>query len=87
LKIEECAARRQAQIDSDYGTFNLFPFWLAKLNRKYLNYSETIVGVNKYQPENPEQVDVLMINNEEVRNKQIDKINKVNSTLLTKHLN
>ncbi len=87
LKIEECAARRQAQIDSGYGTFNLFPFWLAKLNRKYLNYSETIVGVNKYQPENPEQVDVLMINNEEVRNKQIDKINKVNSTLLTKHLN
>ncbi|XP_046655218.1 methylmalonyl-CoA mutase, mitochondrial-like [Daphnia pulicaria] len=59
LKIEECAARRQAQIDSGY---------------------ETIVGVNKYQPENPEQVDVLMINNEEVRNKQIDKINKVKAT-------
>jgi hypothetical protein len=43
LKIEECAARRQAQIDSDYGTFLLFPFLLAKLNRKYLNFSETIV--------------------------------------------
>jgi methylmalonyl-CoA mutase N-terminal domain/subunit len=40
-------------------------------------FLETIVGVNKYQPENPEQVEVLMINNEEVRNKQIDKINKV----------
>uniref|UniRef100_A0A0P5Z8G7 methylmalonyl-CoA mutase n=1 Tax=Daphnia magna TaxID=35525 RepID=A0A0P5Z8G7_9CRUS len=59
LKIEECAARRQAQIDSGY---------------------ETIVGVNKYQPENPEQVEVLMINNEEVRNKQIEKIKKVKAT-------
>ena len=66
LKIEECAARRQAQIDSGYG------------NLIVMTFLETIVGVNKYQPENPEQVEVLMINNEEVRNKQIDKINKVN---------
>ena len=38
------------------------------------------MGVNKYQPENPEQVEVLIINNEEVRNKQINKIRQVKAT-------
>jgi len=59
LKIEECAARRQALIDCGM---------------------ETIVGVNKYQPENPEQVEVLIIDNEQVRNKQIEKIRRVKET-------
>jgi methylmalonyl-CoA mutase len=83
LKIEECAARRQAQIDSGYGTFFLLPFFFFNYNStlNIFNFPETIVGVNKYQPENPEQVEVLMINNEEVRNKQIEKIKKVNYTL------
>ncbi|MCB9251680.1 MAG: methylmalonyl-CoA mutase [Flavobacteriales bacterium] len=35
------------------------------------NGSETIVGVNKYQSEAESQVDILSIDNEEVRNKQV----------------
>ena len=35
------------------------------------------MGVNKYQPENPEQVDVLIIDNENVRRQQIEKIKQV----------
>ncbi|XP_026853259.2 methylmalonyl-CoA mutase, mitochondrial [Electrophorus electricus] len=56
LRIEECAARRQARIDS--GT-------------------EVIVGVNKYRLENEETVDVLAIDNTIVRQKQIEKLQKV----------
>uniref|UniRef100_A0A8B9RHJ9 Methylmalonyl-CoA mutase, mitochondrial n=1 Tax=Astyanax mexicanus TaxID=7994 RepID=A0A8B9RHJ9_ASTMX len=56
LRIEECAARTQARIDS--GT-------------------EVIVGVNKYRLENEETVDVLAIDNTIVRNKQIEKLQKV----------
>nr|XP_029487723.1 LOW QUALITY PROTEIN: methylmalonyl-CoA mutase, mitochondrial [Oncorhynchus nerka] len=56
LRIEECAARRQARIDSG---------------------SEVIVGVNKYRLEKEESVDVLAIDNTNVRNKQIDKLKKV----------
>ncbi|KAF6115057.1 methylmalonyl-CoA mutase [Phyllostomus discolor] len=56
LRIEECAARRQARIDSG---------------------SEVIVGVNKYQLEKEEPVDVLAIDNTSVRNKQIEKLKKV----------
>lgn len=56
LRIEECAARKQARIDS--GT-------------------EVIVGVNKYRLENEETVDVLAIDNTIVRNKQIEKLQKV----------
>ncbi|XP_044531707.1 methylmalonyl-CoA mutase, mitochondrial [Gracilinanus agilis] len=56
LRIEECAARRQARIDSG---------------------SEVIVGVNKYQLEKEEPVDVLSIDNTSVRNKQIEKLKKV----------
>jgi len=59
LKIEECAARRQAMIDSG---------------------REVIVGVNKYKPENPEQVEVLMIDNEQVRDKQIEKTTQLRKT-------
>ena len=35
------------------------------------------MGVNKYHPENPEQVEVLIIDNEDVRRKQIEKIKQV----------
>nr|KAF6506594.1 methylmalonyl-CoA mutase [Rousettus aegyptiacus] len=59
LRIEECAARRQARIDSG---------------------SEVIVGVNKYQLEQEEPVDVMMIDNTSVRNKQIEKLKKVKSS-------
>ncbi|KAI5611229.1 methylmalonyl-CoA mutase, mitochondrial, partial [Silurus asotus] len=56
LRIEECAARRQARIDSG---------------------SEVIVGVNKYRLENEESVEVLSIDNTIVRQKQIEKLQKV----------
>merc|ERR1712115_411928 len=52
LKIEECAARRQANIDSG---------------------KEVIVGVNKYQLEKEDQIDVLMIDNEAVKKQQIER--------------
>lgn len=44
--------------------------------------SEVIVGVNKYQLEKEEAVEVLAIDNSSVRNKQIEKINKVGNTFL-----
>ncbi|XP_062858309.1 methylmalonyl-CoA mutase, mitochondrial [Trichomycterus rosablanca] len=56
LRIEECAARRQARIDSA---------------------SEVIVGVNKYRLESEETVEVLAIDNTVVRQKQIEKLQKV----------
>lgn len=59
LKIEECAARRQAVIDSG---------------------KEVIVGVNKYRMETQDQIDVLIIDNEEVRASQVEKLKKVRST-------
>ncbi|XP_076041274.1 methylmalonyl-CoA mutase, mitochondrial-like isoform X2 [Oratosquilla oratoria] len=59
LKIEECAAKRQAMIDSG---------------------KEVIVGVNKYRLEKEEEIDVLVINNEDVRNKQIEKIKEIKAT-------
>ncbi|KAM3931422.1 methylmalonyl-CoA mutase, mitochondrial [Leptodactylus fuscus] len=59
LRIEECAARRQARIDSG---------------------SEVIVGVNKYQLEKEETVEVLAIDNTAVRNRQIEKLKKVKAS-------
>ena len=53
LKIEEAAAKRQAQIDSK---------------------TETIVGMNKYQLEEEEPIDILDIDNTVVREKQIERI-------------
>lgn len=41
--------------------------------------SEVIVGVNKYRLEKEESVDVLSIDNTAVRNKQIEKLQKVSS--------
>ncbi|XP_036024145.1 methylmalonyl-CoA mutase, mitochondrial [Onychomys torridus] len=59
LRIEECAARRQARIDSG---------------------SEVIVGVNKYQLEKEDTVEVLAIDNTSVRKKQIEKLKKIKSS-------
>ena len=59
LKIEECAAKRQAVID---------------------NGNETIVGVNKYQLKNEEPIEVLQIDNEEVRAKQIKRLEDIRAT-------
>ncbi|EMR06699.1 Methylmalonyl-CoA mutase large subunit [Bhargavaea cecembensis DSE10] len=56
MKIEEAAARRQAQIDSG---------------------SESIIGVNKYRPEEEDPIEILDIDNTEVRRKQIERLGKM----------
>lgn len=56
MKIEEAAAKRQAQIDSK---------------------TESIIGVNKYQLDVEEPIDILDIDNTVVRQKQIDRINQM----------
>src|SRR5690625_1589248 len=56
LKIEEAAAKRQAQIDSQ---------------------AETIIGMNKYQLDEEEPIDILDIDNTVVREKQIERIEKM----------
>src|SRR5262249_10162416 len=40
---------------------------------------ETIVGVNKYRPENPEHVDILAIDNTAVREAQVARIHRIRS--------
>ena len=42
-----------------------------KANDVYYSCLETIVGVNKYQPETEEKVDVLVIDNTKVRESQV----------------
>lgn len=59
MKIEEAAAKRQAQIDSKF---------------------ESIIGVNKYQLDVEEPIDILDIDNTVVRQKQIDRINLMKDT-------
>merc|ERR1711902_114530 len=56
LKIEECAARRQANIDSG---------------------KEVIVGVNKYKLAKEDDINVLSIDNAEVKVKQINRLTKL----------
>eukprot|EP00057_Strongylocentrotus_purpuratus_P030498 XP_781852.2 PREDICTED: methylmalonyl-CoA mutase, mitochondrial isoform X2 [Strongylocentrotus purpuratus] len=56
LKIEECAAKKQARIDSG---------------------KEVIVGVNKYKLAVEEPMEVLSIDNTEVREKQINKLKDI----------
>lgn len=56
LKVEEAAAKRQAQIDSR---------------------AETIIGMNKFQLDEEEPIDILDIDNSAVREKQIERINKM----------
>ena len=41
---------------------------------------ETIVGVNKYRPEQEEEIPILEIDNESVRSLQIDRLNKLKSS-------
>ncbi|MDZ7678662.1 MAG: methylmalonyl-CoA mutase [Acidimicrobiales bacterium] len=41
---------------------------------------EVVVGVNRYRPENPEMVDVLDIDNTDVRRQQLAKLEKVRAT-------
>lgn len=59
MKIEEAAAKRQAQIDSK---------------------AEIIIGVNKYQLEEEEPIDILDIDNTVVRQKQIERIDHMKET-------
>merc|ERR1719315_604539 len=56
LKIEECAARRQANIDSS---------------------KEVIVGVNKYKLAKEDDINVLSIDNAEVKVKQIARLESI----------
>lgn len=56
-----------------YSEFLVFPLEIG---------SEVIVGVNKHQLEKEETVEVLAIDNTSVRSKQIEKINKVRTTVL-----
>lgn len=56
LKIEEAAAKRQAQIDSK---------------------AETIIGMNKFQLEVEEPIDILDIDNSVVREKQVERIEQM----------
>lgn len=59
LRIEECAAKKQANIDSG---------------------KEVIVGVNKYRLENEDPVEVLAIDNTQVRESQCNKIKNIKAT-------
>src|SRR5450631_3825216 len=59
MRIEEAAARRQAQIDSA---------------------RETIVGVNKYRPEETEQLDVRIVDNKAVRESQLRRLAGIRAT-------
>jgi methylmalonyl-CoA mutase len=59
MRIEEAAARRQAQIDSA---------------------RETIVGVNKYQPGEVEQLDVRIVDNKAVRESQLRRLAQIRAT-------
>ncbi|MCB9262087.1 MAG: methylmalonyl-CoA mutase [Flavobacteriales bacterium] len=58
LRIEESAAKKQANIDS---------------------MESVIVGVNKYTTDKKSKFDILEINNDEVRNSQIVRLNKLKS--------
>jgi methylmalonyl-CoA mutase len=55
-RIEEAAARRQAQIDSG---------------------EEIMVGVNKYQPESQDSLNILEVDNRAVRERQIRRLKEV----------
>ncbi|WP_071460066.1 methylmalonyl-CoA mutase [Bacillus massilinigeriensis] len=56
MRIEEAAARRQAQIDSG---------------------KEAIIGVNRYRLQQEEPLDILDIDNSAVRQKQIERLEKL----------
>ena len=56
MKIEEAAAKKQAQIDSS---------------------KEIIIGVNKYRLEQEDAIDILNIDNTIVRQKQMERLERV----------
>merc|ERR1711970_488165 len=56
LKIEECTAKRQANIDSA---------------------NEVIVGVNKYKLKKEDEIEVRAIDNAEVKESQLNRLNKL----------
>jgi len=41
---------------------------------------ETVVGVNKYQPEEPEHVEILVVDNTKVRESQVARLKKIRET-------
>ena len=49
----------------------------AKRQAKVDSEEETIVGVNKYKPTEEQEINILSIDNEEVRKKQLDSLKKV----------
>ena len=50
---------------------------MATIRQAHIDTGQTvIVGVNKYQPENPEPLDILEIDNQAVRKEQIEKLSK-----------
>jgi methylmalonyl-CoA mutase len=59
LRIEECAARRQARIDRG---------------------DDVIVGVNRYRPAEEQEIDVLEIDNEAVRDAQLRRLEEIRAT-------
>ena len=61
LKIEECAAKRQANIDAG---------------------KEAVVGVNKYVLEKQDDIEVLMIDNKEVKEKQLARLEQVGHVIV-----
>jgi methylmalonyl-CoA mutase len=59
MRIEEAAAKKQAQIDSN---------------------EEVIIGVNRYRLETEDPIDILNIDNTLVRNKQIERIERMKAS-------
>jgi methylmalonyl-CoA mutase len=59
LRIEECAARRQARVDRG---------------------DDVIVGVNKYQPDETVEIDVLDVDNRAVREAQIQRLDRIRAS-------
>ncbi len=54
---------------------------MATIRQAHIDAGETvIVGVNKYQPENPEQLDILEIDNQAVRQEQIKKLDAIRAS-------
>lgn len=76
LKIEECAARRQAMIDD--GKETIVGPVETLLSNEFISSDRTFIsGVNKYKLDKEELIQVLQIDNEQVRKQQILKIENV----------
>lgn len=74
LKIEECAARRQAMIDDGKETIVGSSLLLFSSSPHPLRSS---LGVNKYKLTKEELIQVLQIDNKQVREQQIHRIKQV----------